>query len=134
MSDTYLDILKAVIVKLKATSAVTDITSTRIYTDVPQNETFPYIRVSVSSADYSTKTFTGMEHTIQISVYSREKSPKQVGDVKKAVYNALNRNESGLTLDNGTLSNIHYNGVGEVFKDPDGVTWTSVSQFRAVVT
>ena len=134
MSDTYLSILKAVISNLKNTSAVTNLVSTRIYSNVPQKETFPYISIEVDSADYSTKTFTGMEHTVQVNIYSRNKSPKQVGDIRKAVYDALNRNESGLTLDSGVLSHIHYDGIGSVFKDTDGVTWTGIIQFRAIVT
>lgn len=134
MSDTYASVMKGVIARLKAVSAVTNFVSTRIYSDVPQKETFPYVVVNIDSADYSTKTFNGMEHTIQLNIYSRKKSPKETADIAAACYDALHRQESNISLDSGTLSHIHYDGLGSLFKDEDGVTWTGIRGFRAVVT
>ena len=131
MTDTYLPVLKAVIAKIKAASTAA---GTRVFSDVPQKEIFPYVVVSIDSGDYSAKDFTGMEHTVQFNIYSRQKSPEQVGSIRSDIYDALNRQESTFTLDSGTMSNILFNGVGDVFKDTDGKTWLGVIQFRAVVT
>lgn len=131
MADSYNDVLKSIIATLKATSAVTDIVGQRIYSNVPQPETFPYVVVYVRSNDYSGKDFSGQEHDVQVSCFSRDSSPKEAGDVRKAVFNVINRNEA-MALDNGGYSNIQYIS-GDTFKDPDGKTWHSVANFRAVI-
>jgi hypothetical protein len=132
--DSYKPLLKAVIAALKADSTVSGLVGARIYSNVPQNETFPYIMVSISSLDFSSVTFSGQDHAIQINAYSREADPEEVADIKSACYNVLHRNESGLTLDSGTLSIIQFDGLAEIFKDNDGITWEAVTRFRAVVT
>lgn len=134
MSDSYLDLLKAIITTLKDDSAVGAVVGDRIYTDVPQNEEFPYSVVSIDSAPFSANTFTGMEHTVQVNTYSRDKSPLEAGSARAAIYDALNRQGDTIALDTGRIVDIQYTGIGTVFKDTDGVTWTSVAQFRAVVT
>ena len=130
MSDTYLPLIKAVIARLKATSAVTSIVGQRIYTDVPQKETFPYIVITAESADYSAKDFSGMEHTLEIHGFSRSKTPLEAGNIRSESYDVINRNESGLTLDNGSMTNVYYQ-TGAIFKEPDGVTWHSLGQYRS---
>ena len=134
MADTYLSMLKATIAALKADAATGAVVGDRIYTNVPQNETFPYVVIELDSGDYSSDTFSGMQHTIQANIYSRETSPLEVGNARKAIYDVLHRQENTLSLDTGNLSHIHFNGVAEVFKDTDGATWVGVIQFRAVVT
>ena len=134
MSDSYLPLLKAIIATLKADAPVGAVVGDRIYTDVPQNEVFPYMVVSIDSSPYDANDFTGMEHTPQINTYSRDKSPYEAASARAAVYDALNRQGDTIALDTGRIVDIQYTGVGTVFKDTDGVTWTSVAQFRAVVT
>jgi hypothetical protein len=134
MTDTFLPLLKAVVAALKADSTIAGLVGARVYSNVPQNETFPYVLVSISTEDFSAKDFTGMDHTIQINSYGRERSPNVVGQIKAACYALLNRQESALTLDTGTLSILQFNGVSDAFKDPDGITWESVIRFQAIVT
>jgi len=131
MTDSYRDLIQATISALKGNAPLTGVVGQRIYTDVPDNETFPYVVVRMSSIDYSTKETPGMEHTIQISAFSRETSLNQVTDIRQKIYNVLNRNEAGLS--SASVSNIIFNGISDVFKDPDGQTWQSVIQFRAVI-
>lgn len=131
MPDSYNDALKSIITQLKATSAVTDIVGQRIYSNVPQPETFPYIVVYIRSNDYSGKDFSGQEHDVQVSCFSRDASPKETGDIRKAVFASINRNE-GMALDNNTYSNVQFIS-GDTFKDPDGKTWHGVLNFRAVI-
>lgn len=137
MVDTYKPLLKSIIAKLKATTTIIAYvgsgTSSRIYTNVPQDTTFPYIRVNISSAPYDTDDTTGMEHTITIQCFSRKPTDEEAAAMRAAVYAVLNRNESAFTLDSGTLINIQYDGVGFVEQEPDGKTWQGLAQFRAVV-
>lgn len=132
MADTYKALLKSVLSVLKADATLTGLVGSRIYSNVPQQETFPYVVVSISSADFSSKTFSGMDHTVQINAYSRNADPEQVADIKSACYDLLHRQESSFTLDVGTLSIIQFDGLSEVFRD--GPNWEGVSRFRAVVT
>lgn len=134
VADSYGVLLKAIIAKLKATAALTAIVSTRIYSNIPQNTTFPFAAVSISSIPFDGDAFTGMEHNIQVQGFSRKPTPDEAADIRSAVYDALNRNESGLTLDSGSVRHIHYTGTGFVEREPDGVTWQSLVSFRCIVT
>jgi len=122
MSDFYLPLIKSVIAKLKATSAVTSLVSTRIYTDVPQAETFPYIVVSADATDFSTKTDVGQRYSVQFDIYDREKSPQPNGAIRAAVFNTLNRLDGNLLLDAGKVVSVNFQ-TSAMFKEPDGVTW-----------
>lgn len=134
MTDSYKPLLKGIIARLKAVTAITDIVSTRVYSDVPQNATFPYIVVTIDSLPFDGCEFTGMEHEVQIQSFSRTGSPAQSADIRAAVYTALNRQESNITMDSGSVRVLQYNGVGFVEREPDGKTWQSLSRFRCVVT
>lgn len=133
MSDTYLPLMKGVIAALKADGTVSGLVSTRVYSDVPQDETFPYIVVEIDSEDYSSKTFSGMGHEVRIHAYSRKKSPKEIGDIRDAAYDVIHRQEGSIALDNGVLSHVNFS-TGLMFKEPDGVTWHGVSVFNAFIT
>lgn len=134
MSDSYIELMTGIIARLKAVTAVTDLVGQRIYADAPQDATFPYVIVSISSSPYDGKDFTGMEHEVSVSAFGRKKTPDETGDIAVAVYNALNRQESNITLATLSVRNIHYTSVGFVEKEPDGVTWQSLRRFRCVVT
>lgn len=125
MSDFYLPMIKAVIAKLKATSGVTNLVSTRIYTDVPQKEVFPYIVVSADAGDFSTQGIIGQQFSVQFDVYDRGKSPKGNGDIRAAVFNTLNRLDDNLSLDSGGVVSVNYQ-TSAMYKEPDGVTWHGV--------
>ena len=134
MADSYAPLLKAIMTRLKAYSALTAITSSRIYADTPQDATFPYATITISSSPYDGDEFTGMEHEIQVQGFSRDPSPKEAGDIRAVVYDALHRQENNLTLDSGSVRHIHYTSVGFVEREPDGVTWQALMRFRCVVT
>lgn len=133
MADTTKTLAQDIATALLANTAVMALVSNRVYTRVPQNATFPYIEVSLTSGDYSGMDFTGMEHTVTVHCYSQLHNIDEAGDMKAAVYNALNRNEA-LSLSSGHLASINYNGVGYLGLDSDSVTQLGIVQFRAVVT
>lgn len=136
MADTFKPLMKAIIAKLAANTAIMAYVGSapaRIYANVPQNTTFPYIRVSITSAPFDSKSTTGMDHSITVQAFSRKSSDEEAAAIRSAAYTLLHRGESGLTLDNGTVFNINYDGVGFVEQEPDGKTWQALAQFRAVV-
>ena len=133
MADSFKPLIKGVIAALKADTPISDIVVARIFSDVPQNQTFPYIVVTIQSAPFDTKTSNGMEHSMQVSAFSRSGSVSEVGDIRSAVYDLLHKGESNVTLDSGTLVNMLFSGVGFVAKEPDGVTWQGTMQFDVVI-
>lgn len=133
MADFLLPLIKGVVAAMKADSAVGAVIGDRVYTDVPQKETFPYSVVFPTAADWSAKDFSGQEIDLQISTFSRDKTPKESLDACKACYDLFHRQESAITLDSGTIANIQYTS-SQSFKDPDGVTWQGVINFRVVIS
>ena len=136
MADTFKPLVKGIIAKLAATTAVMAYVGSapaRIYENVPQNTAFPYIRIGVTSAPFDSVDTTGMEHIVTIQCFSRKATPEEAAAMRAAVYAVMHRNESAFTLDNGTLFNLQYDGVGFVEQEPDGKTWQGLAQFRAVV-
>ena len=116
-----------------AVSAVTDVVSTRVYSDVPQKPTFPFITVDMEVDNYGTKSSQMVRHRIIVNGFSREKSPKESLDIQQAVFAALSRQESSITLDSGNLILVEFQ-TGDMFKEPDGVTWHSVCILNAITS
>lgn len=137
MTDSFKPLMKAILAKLKTSTPIIAYVgsgaASRVYSNVPQNTAFPYIRVGITSQPYDTATTTGMEHTITVQCFSRDSTPEEAGAMRAAVYALLHRQESAFTLDSGTLFHLIYDGVGFVEQEPDGKTWQGLAQFRAVV-
>ena len=126
--------LKAIIARLNAVSALTSVVSTRIYSDVIQNVTFPYALVELSSIPFATKSSSDQEHNIIIHVFSRNNSPTEVMDALSGVMTAMDRTETNFTLDTGNLVYSQFGGVNDIFKEPDGITWHGVINFNFLIT
>jgi len=131
MSDSYLALLDEMIADMKADATLTAIVGQRIYSDIPDNPTFPLALVNISSQPFDTKTTNGMEHTAQVSIFSRKTSPEEAADARAAVYNLFHKQEAALSA--AGVSVIIFNGVAPVFKDPDGKTWQALIQFRVII-
>lgn len=138
MTDTYLTWLAAAIAAMKADGDLTALVGQRIYSDVPDNPEFPYIAVTIQSTPFDTKTETGMDHTMQLSIFdrpqykatSRVSSPKRIGDIRAALYNLFHRKQDDFASDG--VSIILFTGVSPVFKEPDGLTWQCPMQFQVI--
>lgn len=127
MADKTLSIFQDILNLLKADSVVSALCADRVYTDIPSNEVFPYIRVEMNDRENSTKSKTGLEHDVQISVFSREDTPEGVASIKAAVYDILNRQENAFS--NSNINYINY-VFGDLNKNEDGETWTAILQFE----
>lgn len=133
MADTALSVIKGVIAALKATGAVTAIVGQRIYTDVPQGATFPYLLVSVQSEPFAANDFSGQTHTVRLQSFSREAGAQQALAIRKAALDALDRQEASITLDEGTLVKCEYSGLSDSFIEDDGKTWQAVGELEVIV-
>lgn len=133
MVDSYNPLIKAIIAKLIASTPVMAYVAARVYSHVPQNTAFPYIRVEIKSAPFDSCDTTGMEHTVTVQCFSRKATPDEAASIRSAVYALLHRNEAAFSLDSGTLFHLIYDGIGFVEQEPDGKTWQGMAQFKAVV-
>lgn len=133
MADSTLVALEGLLVRLKAYTALTNIVSTRIYSNVPQQATFPYTLIELESSDWSQNDDANLQHTVRVHGYSRISSPTEVMRISEQVYNALNRQEDNISLDTGTVVLLQLNGVKTTFKEPDGITWHSVIEFNLII-
>lgn len=133
MVDSGAAVIKGVIAALNAAGAVTALVQQRIYSDVPQNESFPYIVVSITSEPFAANDFSGQTHTLRIQTFSRFHSVSEALLVRAAALNALDRQEQAITLDSGTLVKSEYSGFSDAFKEDDGRTWQSIGEVEIVV-
>ncbi len=132
MSDAYLELVKGVIARLKADSPVAALVSTRVYSIVPQQTAFPYIKVSINSNDWSAKDFTGQSHIVRVQGFSREPSVREAGQIRAAVMTALERQESNITVSGFTLVRFEKGVLSDIITNEDGETQQSIIEFEAI--
>lgn len=133
MADSTLVGLKGIIARLLAYTDLTDIVSTRIFSNIPQQTTFPYVLVEFTSVDWSQQDDANLQHTVTAHGYSRTSSPKEAMLIAEEVYNALNRQENNITLDSGSVIILQFDGIKTTFKEDDGITWHSVIEFNFII-
>ena len=133
MADSTLAGLKGIVARLIASSDVTNLVSTRIYSNVPQQATFPYILVEFESTDWSQQDDANLQHRVTVNGYSRKSSLLEASQISEKVYNSLNRQENNISLDAGNVVLLHFAGVKTTFKESDGVTWHSVIEFNLTI-
>lgn len=133
MSYRAAPLLKGIIARLAAVSAVTDIVSTRIYSSVPDNPTFPYLTISINATENKTKNTSKFIYELYIQSYSRKPSQKQTHDIHEAIHTALDRQEAAISLDAGDMVSLEHQSTIGIVRDPDGVTWLQTSTFMAHV-
>lgn len=133
MADTALPVLKAVIARLKGVPAIAAIVNGKIYTDVPQRTTPPYVVVSCQSQPFAANDFSGQQHTVRVQSFSRMASINQCLQLRALVMDALDRQEDALPLSAGSLVLCQFDGVADAFIEDDGKTWQSVIEFNVTV-
>ena len=72
-------------------------------------------------------------HSLRLQVFSQEKTVKQALTIRKACTDALDRQESAISLSSGTLVKCEYSGSGTMFKEYDGKTWQAINELEVVV-
>ncbi|MBY5594106.1 DUF3168 domain-containing protein [Rhizobium leguminosarum] len=133
MVDSAASVIKAAVAALKANVVVTTLVAGRVFSDVPEGATFPYIVLSIHSQPFAANDFSGQSHTLKIQTFSRDKSIAGALLVRAAALTALDRNEQALTLDAGTLVKSEYTGFSDAFKEDDGRTWQGYAELQVVV-
>jgi|SRR6185369_14925886 len=131
MTDPSLELQAALVAKLKGDSGVQAVVGTRIYDEVPNNPTFPYIslgdnQVIPDKAD----CIDGSEIFWQIDGWARDPAFPRCKQIAKAVTAALDEVDlsiSGYTLIWSELNTTNY------LHDPDGITRHVAISFRFLI-
>ncbi len=134
MSDSTLALMEGIINRLKGFAALTALVPAgKILTKVPQQTTFPYVKVIISSEDNSAKDYEGMSHKIRVQTFSRESSAKQALLLRAAVIDALEREEINITVTGFQLVRLDKATLIDIIEDEDGEGWQGIVEFDAVV-
>lgn len=131
--DSALVVIQAVIVTLGAKPAVVSAIADRIFTDVPQKATFPYLVLGVDTEPFAASDFSGQTHTLRLQVFSQAATVKEALTIRKLCLDALDRQETSIALSAGTLVKCEYSGSGTMFQEDDGKTWQAIGDLEIIV-
>ena len=102
-----------------------------MYDEVIEGNTYPFITLGEETTiDYSTKTATGSETTINIHIWSQYKGSKQTKEIMDKVHDLLH--DSNLSVTGFNLINLRFE-YSDIMRDPDGITRHGVMRFRAII-
>lgn len=131
MTTASWELQKSIHAALVTNSALTALLSgTKIYDDVPQGTSFPYVTLGESSLrDWSTGSDEGDEHILTLHVWSRAKGRKQVHEIMDALHDSLD--DADLSVSGHHLVNLRHE-LSEARRESDGETYYGIVRYRAV--
>lgn len=135
MADGFaLALQKGLRATLAANSGVTDIVSSRIYDEPPQNATFPYLRFGeISPAVFDTDTIEGSLVAVTFEAHSRSPSGRvEAVQIVEAVRAALHRQEGSVTVTGFNLVELIFEAIS-VTRDGEGRGYTAVIVLQAML-
>jgi hypothetical protein len=135
MADGYaLATQVGVLAALKANSGVTDLVSTRIYDEPPQDVVFPYLRFNTIQPNaFDTDTAQGALVDISLEAHSRSASGRvEATQIAEAVQAALHRQETSVTVVGYTLVELIFSAIS-VTRDSEGRGYTAVIALQAML-
>ena len=135
MADGYaLATQKGMLAALKAASGVTNLVSTRIYDEPPQDVVFPYLRFNTIQPNaFDTDTAEGSLVDISLEAHSRSASGRvEAVRIAEAVKDALHRNEASVTVAGFTLVELIFETISAT-RDSDGRGYTAVISLQAML-
>jgi hypothetical protein len=137
MPDAALSLFTGVINRLRGYTALNALVggpmpNTRIFSAVPQQQIFPFVKVSVMSQPFASSSFSGQQHTVRVQAHSQSGSLQEAMAIRQQVMDALDRQESNITVSGATLIKCEYGGFSDCFIEDDGRTWQSVIEFSVL--
>tara|TARA_B110000971_G_scaffold34876_1_gene32747 strand:+ start:550 stop:966 length:417 start_codon:yes stop_codon:yes gene_type:complete len=135
MADGYaLATQVGVLAALKANSGVTNLVSSRIYDEPPQDVVFPYLRFNTIQPNaFDTDTAQGALVDISIEAHSRSASGRvEAAQIAEAVQAALHRQETSVTVVGYTLVELIFSAIS-VTRDSEGRGYTAVIALQAML-
>jgi len=102
-----------------------------VFDDVLEGSTFPYVELgNESSIDFSTKTSTGSEYTINLHIWSQYAGSKEVKQIMDRLHDLLH--DSNMNVTGFNLINVRFE-FSDIMRDPDGKTRHGIMRFRAII-
>ena len=127
----------AIIAALKGDATLTALltayaASPAVFTHVPQDlETYPYVVLFDSGLDDDSNDCNlGFDGVLNIHSWTDQRDMAVIGNIQKAVYDALNHAELGMT--GYTLVELHQE-FSTILRDPDGITLHGVQRYRIIL-
>lgn len=99
-----------------------------VFDHVPQNTKYPYVVIGEDTGlQWDTDTSDGVNSTITVHVWSRERGRKETKEIMDIIHRVLHRSELNIS----TLTSVFcYWEFSESFMDTDGKTRHGVTRFR----
>ncbi|MGB1179753.1 MAG: DUF3168 domain-containing protein [Lentibacter algarum] len=135
MADGFvLALQKGLRAALVANSDVTDLVSTRVYDEPPQDVVFPYLRFGeITPVAFDTDTLEGSLVSVSLEANSRSASGRvEAARIIEAVKAALHRQETAVTVTGFTLVELIFQTFS-VTRDAEGRGYTAVIALQAML-
>lgn len=121
---------QAIYSALLADTGLSALVASRIYDDVPQDVTFPYVTLGeVTVREWNTASDAGAEHGLVLHAWSRAHGRKEVKEILSAINNALD--QAALAVAGFQLINLQFVSA-DMRREKDGETYHGIIRFRAV--
>ena len=128
-ADSSWELQKAIYAALTGDSALMAMI-TGVHDHVPQGAAFPYVTIGEASAvDWRTVGHDGMELTLVLHVWSRERGRKEAKLVLAEIHRILN--DAKLTVPGHVLVWLRF-GFSQSIADNDGVTYHGIARYSAL--
>jgi Protein of unknown function (DUF3168) len=131
MSDNTISVLTAVRNLLLANTSLVAIVGQKIYSRVPQNLAFPFIKISSNPTLNNTITTQRFNHLVRVQAWS-DISLEKVIEMRSYVYNSLHRQI--LTLTGSSRATIQVNELIDAFLEDDQKTYQAIIEFKITTT
>lgn len=131
MSDNTISVLTAVRNALLANSSLVAIVGQKVYSRVPQNLAFPFIKISSNQTLNNTINTQKCNHLLRIQAWS-DVSLEKVIEIRSLVYDILHRQQ--LTLTGSSRATIQVNELIDAFLEDDQKTYQSIIEFKITTT
>lgn len=130
MASPSYELQVAIVTRLRATPAVSDLVGTRIYDQVPDGAIFPYITIGpADETSDNADCIDAFELSIDVDVWSRDLGFKESKEISNAVRKALKSPDLEL-LTNALVFFNHRQTRS--FRDEDGLTSHAVMTFEGI--
>ena len=131
MSDNTISVLTAVRNALLANGSLVAIVEQKIYSRVPQNLAFPFIKISSNQSLNNTITPQRFNHLVRIQAWS-DVSLEKVIEIRSLVYDILHRQQLSLTGSSKATSQV--NELIDAFLEDDQKIYQSIIEFKITTT
>lgn len=104
---------------------------TGVHDKVPENAQFPYVMIGdITCADWASKTTSGMECTMLLTIYSREGGRRQATQIMERLYALMH--DANMDVDNHTLVMMRF-ASSAIVLESDGETYRGMMRYRVLL-